>query len=102
MQQTSLAPWFGGKRTLAPQIVAAMGDHKVYWELFSGSMAVLMGKPTVKMETVNDLHGDLINLARVVQDPLSAEDIYGRLQRTLFAEPLFRDSLAAMYATECP
>lgn len=27
----SLAPWFGGKRTLAPRIVAELGTHTQYW-----------------------------------------------------------------------
>ncbi|KKK94504.1 hypothetical protein LCGC14_2682220 [marine sediment metagenome] len=41
----AIAPWFGGKRNLAPKIVDALGDHRVYWEPFCGSMAVLMAKP---------------------------------------------------------
>lgn len=66
MPVRALAPWFGGKRNLAPAIVEQIGPHRVYWEPFCGSMAVTMAKPPCVMETVNDLHGDLINLARVV------------------------------------
>ncbi len=53
MRIKALAPWFGGKRNLASAIVAAIGDHKVYWEPFCGSMAVLMFKPSVEMERFN-------------------------------------------------
>jgi hypothetical protein len=37
----ALAPWFGGKRNLAPLIVAELGEHRCYWEPFCGSMAGL-------------------------------------------------------------
>ena len=92
MKIKSLAPWFGSKRRLAPLIVELIGDHRVYWEPFCGSMAVLLAKPVCSMETANDLHGDLINLARVVQDERLGETFYDKLCRTLCAERFFRDS----------
>ena len=94
--QTALAPWFGGKRTMAPEIVAAIGPHRAYWEPFCGSMAVLMNKPRVSHETANDLHGDLVNLARVVQEQSLARDLYAMLARTLFSEALFHESRATI------
>src|SRR5262249_40820765 len=90
MKITALAPWFGSKRTLAPRIVETLGPHKAYWEPFCGSMAVLLAKEPATMETVNDLHGDLINLARVVQSEPSAVELYGRLARTFMGEKLFK------------
>lgn len=90
MQITSIAPWFGGKRTLAPKIVAQLGDHSAYWEPFCGSIAVLLAKPPSGHETVNDLHGDLINLAMVIANPHGyAEKLYERLQKTLYTQTLF-------------
>jgi DNA adenine methylase len=85
----AIAPWFGGKRNLAPLIVAELGKHRVYWEPFCGSMAVLLAKPTCVMETVNDLHGDIINLALVIQNPHQGPALYRRLRRTLMHEELF-------------
>jgi DNA adenine methylase len=85
---TALAPWFGSKRTLAPEIVRELGPHRVYWEPFCGSMSVLLVKPSCVMETVNDLHGDLINLARVIQDQRAGPMLYRRLRRTLIHERL--------------
>ena len=41
----AIVPSFGGKRTLAPQIVAELGEHRAYWEPFCGSMAVLIAIP---------------------------------------------------------
>jgi DNA adenine methylase len=88
MQVKAIAPWFGGKRTLAPAIVVELGKHTQYFEPFCGSMAVLFAKEPSQKETVCDLHGDLINLARVVQSPDAAESLFDRLQLTLFSEDL--------------
>jgi len=92
MKIKSLAPWFGGKRKLAPKIVELLGPHRIYWEPLCGSMAVLMLKPPCEMETVNDLHGDLINLARVIQDKELGFQLYDKLSRTLYAERFFAES----------
>ncbi len=83
----AIAPWYGGKRTLAPVIVAELGEHKSYWEPACGGMAVLFAKAPSSHETVNDLHGDLTNLAYVVQSAAAGE-LYDRLQRTLMCEAL--------------
>jgi DNA adenine methylase len=50
------------------------------------------------METVNDLHGDLVNLARVVQDAVLGPALYRRLRRVLFAKPLFQSAASRMRA----
>ena len=92
MKIKSVAPWFGGKRTLAPRIVTELGKHTQYFEPFCGSMAVLFAKEPSQKETVNDLHGDLINLARVVADTKAAPILYNRLQSALFSEGLLRDA----------
>lgn len=88
MKVRALEPWFGGKRTMATAIVRQLGPHSQYFEPFCGSMAVLFAKEATQKETVNDLHGDLINLARVVQQEAVAVVLYDRLQRTLFSEDL--------------
>lgn len=92
MKVTALAPWFGGKRTLAARIIEELGPHRIYWEPFCGSMAVLMRKSACVMETVNDLHGDLVNLARVIQDGTLGPKLYRRLRRTLMCEQLHREA----------
>lgn len=89
MKITAISPWYGSKRTLAPRIVQLLGEHKMYYEPFCGSMAVLLEKPACNYETVCDLHGDLINLARVLADPTKAVQLYDRLTSTLFSEELF-------------
>lgn len=102
---TAIAPWFGAKRNLAPEIVRAIGPHRVYWEPFCGSMAVLLAKEPCVMETANDLHGDLVNLARVLKAEDTAIDLYGRVARLVFHEDLYLDARSRMEAraqTEAP
>lgn len=55
-------------------------------------MAVLLAKPVCVMETVNDLHGDLINLARVIQRKDLGPQLYRRLRRTFMSEQLFQEA----------
>lgn len=96
MKIKAIAPWFGGKRTMAPSIVRELGPHTQYFEPFCGSMAVLFAKEPSRQETVNDLHGDLVNLARVLADPTAAVDLYERLQRVLVCESLLEEAQAEL------
>ncbi len=94
MKIKAILPYYGGKRTLAPQIVEMLGRHSAYWEPFCGSIAVLLAKPPCQMETINDLHSDLINLARVIQNRETGLQLYDKLNRTLFHEQMFLDAKA--------
>ncbi len=63
--------WFGGKRKVAAQVWAALGDVDNYIEPFAGSLAVLLGRPVrcagSKMtETVNDADGFITNFWRAL------------------------------------
>jgi DNA adenine methylase len=92
MKVKAILPWFGGKRTLAPAIVDELGPHTQYFEPFCGSMAVLFAKEPSQKETVNDLHGDLVNLARVLQRIDQAEELYDRLGRVVLCETLLEEA----------
>lgn len=60
--------YFGGKTTLASRIVPLLPPHEHYVEPFAGSLAVLLAKPLARMETVNDLDGDLVHFWRTLRD----------------------------------
>lgn len=60
--------YFGGKTNLADRIVALLPKHEHYVEPFAGSLAVLLAKPPARMETVNDLDGDLMTWWRILRD----------------------------------
>lgn len=92
MKIKAIAPWFGGKRTLAPRIVAELGTHDQFFEPFCGSMSIVLAKPIARQETVNDLHGDLMNLAMVLADQEAAVTLYDKLQQALFHEGLLLEA----------
>ena len=60
--------YYGGKLSVAEQIVAVLPDHRHYVEPFAGSLAVLLAKTPVPMETVNDLDGRLMTFWRILRD----------------------------------
>lgn len=96
MKIKAIAPWFGGKRTMAPLIVEELGKHTQYFEPFCGSMAVLFAKEPSRQETVNDLHGDLINLARVMQHEILGARLYRRLRRAPLSDDILTECRQAM------
>src|SRR4051794_1691930 len=96
MKIIALAPWFGSKRGMAPEIIRQLGPHHTYWEPFCGSMAVLLAKPVCRNENVNDLHGDLMNLARVISHEWEGPWLYRQLRRTLVHEGIFAEAETAV------
>lgn len=97
MKIKALAPWFGGKRTLTPTIIQEIGSHKAYWEPLCGGISVILQKERCRLECINDLHGDITNLAMVIASP-AAEKLYERCVRTLYSEGVFEASKAAIAA----
>lgn len=80
-------PWYGGKGTLAADILRVLPPHETYIEPFFGGGAVLFAKPPAKNELVNDIHGDVVDFFRVLRDTTSAK----RLQEQLRLTPYSRE-----------
>jgi DNA adenine methylase len=72
MQRTKLkAPfgWVGGKTQLAKDIINLIpDDHKTYIEVFGGAASVLYQKEPSKLEVLNDINSELINLHRAIRN----------------------------------
>ena len=65
-----LAPWLGGKRQLAKLLIARIErlPHRCYAEPFLGMGGVfLRRRRRPESEAINDAHGDVVNLFRIVQ-----------------------------------
>jgi DNA adenine methylase len=81
--------WHGGKFRLAPWIQSFFPKHRIYCEPFSGAGSVLLTKPRVWAEYLNDLDGQVINLFRVLQDGSRAKELIRLLTLTPFAREEF-------------
>ena len=88
-----LVPWIGGKRRLAKDILPVFPEHTCYVEAFAGAAALFFMKPPAKVEVLNDVNGDMVNLYRVVQHhmeeflrhfkwALTSREIYGWAKAT--------------------
>lgn len=71
MKTNPIIPWMGGKRKLASHLIPKFPTHSCYVELFCGGAALYFLKPEqAKVEVINDVDGELINLYRIVQNHL--------------------------------
>ncbi|MGW4603688.1 DNA adenine methylase [Streptomyces sp. NPDC004532] len=87
----SPVPYFGSKQRLAPWIASLLPDHDHYVEPFCGGLSVLFAKQRSRMETVNDLDGELMTFWRVLRDRPT------ELIRACALTPHGRDELAATW-----
>jgi len=65
-----IIPWIGGKRRLADKILPMFPEHTCYVEVFAGAAALFFMKEPSKVEVINDINGELVNLYRVLQHHL--------------------------------
>lgn len=61
-------PYYGGKTRIASRIAELLPEHLHYVEPFAGGLSVLLAKAPARMETVNDLDGDLMTWWRVLRE----------------------------------
>lgn len=69
-QSLPIVPWIGGKRRLAKHILPLFPAHTCYVEPFCGAAALYFLKTPSKIEVINDINGELVNLYRVVKHHL--------------------------------
>ena len=77
--------YFGGKFTWLSELYKYIPEHESFIELFCGSMAFTLNKKPSKMDTANDLDGNVYNFFKVLrEDP---EELF----RMLYLSPVSRD-----------
>lgn len=72
MKTKTLIPWPGGKTRLLQHLLPLLSDnpHTCYVEAFAGGAALLFARDPAKVEVINDTHGELVRLYRVVANHL--------------------------------
>lgn len=77
--------YWGSKVGMAPWIIDRLPPHDHFIEDCAGSGAVLMAKPPVLAETLNDLYGEVVNFWRVMREPDLALALIERAEFTPYA-----------------
>lgn len=91
--------YHGAKFRLAPWIIDHMPEHTCYVEPYGGAAGVLLRKNRSYSEVYNDLDGEIVNLFKVLRDPVNN----ARLRTLCALTPYSRDEFNAAYEpTENP
>ena len=63
----SILSYLGGKSHLSNEIISRIPEHVCYVEPFAGAAWVYFRKPKSKVEILNDINSDLVNLYRIIR-----------------------------------
>ena len=90
--------YYGGKIRIAPWIVSVMQRYEFqrYIEPFGGGAAVLFAKKPSQCEVYNDLYSDLVNLYKVLRDPLQFKQFSRSVECTPYSREIYYDSRRAL------
>lgn len=64
--------WYGGKYSHLDWLLPLLPEATHYCEPFGGSAAVLINRAPSRVETYNDLHGEVVNFFRVLREQKDA------------------------------
>lgn len=96
----SIIKYPGSKWSTADWIISKFPEHHSYLEPFFGSGAVLFTKERSKIETVNDLDGDVVNLFRWIRnDPKQLADC---IYMTPYSRDVYNQACEAQYSESDP
>lgn len=84
--------YHGGKWKLAKWIISHFPAHRVYVEPFGGGGSVLIQKPRSYAEVYNDRWDTVVNVFRVLRDPVKACELERLLRLTPYARTEFEAS----------
>lgn len=87
-QPLPILPWIGGKRRLAKHILPLFPKHTCYVEPFCGAAALYFLKEPSRVEVINDINGELVNLYRVVKHHL--EEFTRQFKWALVSRQIFK------------
>ncbi|NFO41941.1 DNA adenine methylase [Clostridium botulinum] len=82
-------PRMGGKSRLRNTIIKMIPEHECYIELFFGAGWVYFGKEKSKVEVINDIDKELINLFRMIK--YHAQEIERQLESEFSGRDIFEE-----------
>lgn len=81
--------YHGGKFRLAEWLISMFPPHRIYVEPFGGAASVLLLKPRSYAEVYNDLDGEVVNVFRVLRDPVMGAEFRRQVELTPYARDEF-------------
>ena len=84
--------WYGGKYSHLDWLLPLLPDAHHYCEPFAGSAAVLLNRTPAKVETYNDVDGEVVNFFRVLRD--GSEGLIRAIALTPFSREEFYRAIA--------
>lgn len=93
MSLPGLVRYYGGKGNMLGKLLPLIPWSRIYVEPFGGAASVLMNLKPRPVEVYNDLDGEIVNLARVMQDPRTHRRLRYTLEHTLYSRAEFMRAL---------
>lgn len=91
--------YHGGKWQIRKWVLGHFPRHRVYTDAYGGAASILLSKPRAYLEVYNDVDAEIVNVFRVLRDPVTA----ARLCELVTLTPYARDEFRAAYEdTEHP
>ena len=84
--------YHGGKWRLAPWIIARLPAHRTYVEVFGGAAGVLLRKGRSQVEVYNDLDSQVVNLFRILREPVLRDRLIDGVALTPYSREEFYQS----------
>jgi DNA adenine methylase len=81
--------YHGGKWALAPWIISHFPEHKQYVEPYAGAASVLLRKRRSKVEVYNDMDEEVVDLFRLLREPVHREQLIHAVAMTPFSRREF-------------
>jgi DNA adenine methylase len=85
--------WYGGKGNMVAKLLPLVPEHRTYVEPFCGAASLFFAKAKAEVETLNDLHGEIANLFRVLRD--EPEEFLRLARLSEYGRELWRECRAA-------
>ena len=82
----------GSKKHIASWIIENMPDHHSYLDPYFGGVGMFFEKPPSKIETINELDGDVVNYFKVIQNPESRQELQEWLTYTPYSRQMYDKS----------